>query len=296
MDDIVSAKAIDPTQVVFGDPIVLSSGGKSVRVHRMDPVKGRVDLVVQTPEMFCPFGLTNWNADKAGLPPSYSFELSFKDMDTRPALQAWADKLRAIDEQAISAGATNCMSWFKKQYKKDLVRELYTASFKVHEKYPARMKIKVPMRDGTMQCEVFNAQHEKVPIESMDLKGARITAIIQCSSAWIAGTNGFGITWKVVQMIVKPPSTITGFAFRPIDGDAIEGGYTVQADAAFGEGAGAPPVTTPLDDDSVPSDDDFDGGNAMNIADDGPPPADDEPVPPPAKVARRSKKATAGGA
>lgn len=44
-------------------------------------------------------------------------------------------------------------------------------------------------------------------------RGAQITALIQCTSVWFAGSK-FGLSWKGIQLRVdKLPDSIRGFAF-----------------------------------------------------------------------------------
>lgn len=278
---IIPAKDLSASAISFSDVRVLDSGGKSIYINRSTPDGQKVPLVVQTPEMYCPFGMTNW-ADKG--PPSWSFELSFKDMEDRPNLARFAENLQALDTAVIEAGQKNSQAWFKKRYNNsEILRELYTPTFKTHEKYPSRMKVKVPVRDNEFTCEVFNAKGERIELEGLEMKGARVTAIIQCTGVWMAGPK-FGVTWKLIQMVVVPPTSIKGFAFLSVDGDKISAGPEGGVPAAGGDfvmdGLDGAEVAVPDTDDDDDDNDADDGGDAA---------IDDlEPAPPAAKRGRRS--------
>jgi hypothetical protein len=203
--------------------------------------------------------------------------MSFKDMEDRPNLAKYATNLQLLDRLAIDTAKKNSQSWFKKRYNNvDIVRELYTPIFKTHEKYPARMKVKVPMRDNEFTCEVFDAKGKELDINAVEMKGARVTAIIQCTGIWIAGPK-FGMTWKLLQMVVVPPTSIKGFSFLTVEGDKIAG--APGEPAYVNESAhGAEPPVPDTDDDDDDLDDDRYAAHGADVDDvtDGADPGDNE--------------------
>ena len=53
------------------------------------------------------------------------------------------------------------------------------------------------------------------------IKGAKVVCLLQCGGVWIAGGK-FGVTWKVIQLQITPPSIISGFSIKNVKSDKID--------------------------------------------------------------------------
>jgi len=226
MDSIILPAQLDVKNIKYGNPRTLDNGGKMIYLSF-----NNAPIVLQTPEMIAPFGLSKWDNDKGeSTSTKYSLNLSFKGMDTRPVLKTFYDKMSELDEKLIDDGQINSFDWLKKKgVSRDVVKELYTklvsypvdkSTGEISTKYPPTFKLSIPWKDGAFQCEVYDSKRKLVDLLSLETKGARVTAIIQCLGLWaIAGK--FGCTWKVIQLKVVPPASIKGFAFKPDTDKAI---------------------------------------------------------------------------
>lgn len=219
MDSIVLPSDFDVSKISYSEPRTLDNGGKVIYVSY-----NKKKLIMQTPEMQAPFGLSKWNNDGASA-DKYSLDLSFKDKATRPVLSKFFDGLKALDSKLVEDGLANCQTWLKKQFKSlDVVEALYTPIIKhakdkngeVTDKYPPTFKMTIPFNGTNFTCDVYDGDRNQVDILSLETKGARVSAIVQCVGIWIAGTK-FGCSWKVLQMKVSPPARIKGYAFKEID-------------------------------------------------------------------------------
>lgn len=219
---IVLAKNFDINNVSYSEPRALESGGKIVYLSY-----NGTPLIMQTPVMSAPFGLSMWDND-GKVAPKYSLDLSFKGMDTSPQLRSFYDALENLDQRLVDDGFANQSSWFKgKKYgSRDIVEALYTTQIKYPkdrdtgertDKYPSTFKLGVPFRDGAFACDVFDDNKQPVDINTIETKGAHVTAIVQCTGIWFAGGK-FGASWRIVQMKVVPNKTaFVGYAFRDDD-------------------------------------------------------------------------------
>jgi hypothetical protein len=194
----------------------------------------RSPIVLQTPEMIAPYGVSNWNDDGKG-PDKYSLDLSFKGKEGRPNLSTFFEKMVELDKKLIQDGVDNSMTWLKKKYNSvDVVEALYTPMVKyakdkttgeITDKYPPVFKLKIPFVNSAFQCEVYDNKRKTVDlkqlIDSGAFKGAKVTAIIQCLGIWVAGGK-YGCSWKVLQMRVSPPQTIKGYAFKELEDDKVD--------------------------------------------------------------------------
>jgi hypothetical protein len=194
----------------------------------------RSPIVLQTPEMVAPYGVSNWNDDGKG-PDKYSLDLSFKGKEARENLNTFFEKMVALDKKLVQQGFENSMTWLKKKYSSvDVVEALYTSMVKyakdkntgeITDKYPPTFKLKLPYINGAFQCEVYDNKRNTVNLKELidngSLKGAKVTAIIQCTGIWVAGGK-YGCSWKVLQMKVSPPAAIKGYAFKEVEDDKVE--------------------------------------------------------------------------
>lgn len=221
MNSIVLPKNFDISKLTYGTPKALESGGKSIYI-----LYDGKPLVMQTPEMPVPFGMSKWAGDGKSA-DKYTLNMSFKNMAEKPSLKRFHDIMEALDDKLITDATVNSAQWLKKKYTStEIVKELYTPIVRVArdketgdvtDKYPPTFRCSVPCRNGTFTCEVYDKQRNPLDLNTVETKGSRITAIV-APTLWVAGGR-FGCTFRVVQLRVVPPATISGFAFKDMDDD-----------------------------------------------------------------------------
>ncbi len=224
MDSIMLPSKFDVSGVHYGTPRTNDNGGKTIYMSY-----NKSPIVLQTPEMFAPFGKQKWENDKGVA--KWTLDLSFKGMDTREQLKVFYDKMNEVDEKLIDDGVQNAFEWLKKKgASRDVVKALYTRLVRhpvdkntgeVTDKYPPTFKLTLPWKDGSFQCEVYDNSRKLVDLATLETKGARVTAIIQCLGIWVAAGK-YGCTWKVLQMRVVPPQSIRGYAFKEIEEAVVD--------------------------------------------------------------------------
>lgn len=229
MESIILPANLDVSNVTYSAPRTLDNGGRSIYV-----ALNRSPIVLQTPEMVAPYGVSNWNDDGKG-PDKYSLDLSFKGKEARENLNTFFEKMAALDKKLVRDGVENSMTWLKKKYNSaDVVEALYTPMVKyakdkttgeVTDKYPPTFKLKIPFNNGTFQTEVYDTKRNTLNmrelIDNGSFKGAKVTAIIQCLGIWVAGGK-YGCSWKVLQMRVSMPQAIKGYAFKELEDDKVD--------------------------------------------------------------------------
>jgi len=227
MDSICLPRNVNvEDDIVVGSLKTLNSGGKMGFVSN-----GGKKLIFQTPEMYAPFGVKEWVNDNDGS-KKYDLQLSFKDVEHRETLQQLKKFLEDTDNKIINEAFSNCQKWFGKKYKNvDVVSALFNESVKYYkdpetgdrsDKYPANYKLKLPYRDDEFKVEAYDNKQNKIDINTVQTKGAKITALVECSGVWVIGGK-FGISYKCIQLQIKPKQTISGFSFKNVEEDKIEG-------------------------------------------------------------------------
>jgi hypothetical protein len=230
MDTILIPNQIDLSKIKYGAVKTNPIGGKSIYVSHNNST-----MLIQTPEMRSPFGLSKWDKKEKGADGvekdsfKYDLLLGFDGMESREMLNTFYNKMSELDTKLIADGMENSMNWLgKKMTSTEVVEELYTPLVRqsrdkntgeINNKYPANFKISVPYRDGKFQCTAYGPNKKEIDLSTVNLQGARITVIIQCVGIWVVGKK-FGCSWKGVQMMINPKSNIPKFAFQNLENES----------------------------------------------------------------------------
>jgi hypothetical protein len=210
--NILRISDINFDEVTFSTPKSLDNGGKMIALYH----KGK-PLIMQTPNMDAPYGLSRFPSDKGG-DDKVSLDVSFKAGN-----QEFLEFMKKLDQKIVDEAFANGMPWFKKKFNtRDVVEALYTPLVKLYkdketgeasDKYPPTFKMAIPLKDGKYGVEVYDNNREKIDMADIELRNAAVTSIIQCNGVWVAGGK-FGCKFKAVQMKVSQKSSkISGYAF-----------------------------------------------------------------------------------
>ena len=217
MSSVVYSSTLDTSRITISALRSLNSGAKSAYLNY-----GGERLVMQSAvSMSVPFGLNC--ADKFG-PPTYSVELSFRGHEQRPEIKEFMQAMNSLDEFMLNEGVKNSKSWFKADLSRDVVKAFYTPLVKYSMdksgnvlSYPPNLKLKLPKNNDEFEAKFYDVNgtpYKGVPVEDLLVKGVQVTAIMECTGVWFAGSK-FGLTWKAKQIAVhKLPERISDFAFK----------------------------------------------------------------------------------
>jgi hypothetical protein len=222
---VVSPASFDVSNITISPPKLLPSNAKQAYLN----YDGR-SLTMQVGSLAVPYGLSVY--DKAG-PKKYSVDVSLRGYEgENPKVKAIYDSFAALDEYMIQQGVKNSKLWFKSEMSREIIKAFYTPCVRFSKDadgnpkpYPPTLKIALKQRDDKFETHVYDDKKRPmtdIPMEDILVKGAQITALIQCTGVWFAGTK-FGLSWKAVQIRAdKVPDSIRGFAFIDDGGDSSE--------------------------------------------------------------------------
>jgi hypothetical protein len=234
VDDIIS-------RISFSEPEVNSqSSNSTIRVYITDEQGEQKNLVVETPWMKCPFGVSVFEAQsRKGSPyKKYSLPVSFHKQETDEKQQVYKRFLELLDEKLIDAGHENAGAWLKqKGQPKAVIKAFYTGMLRYSknpdgspsDRYPPNTKYKLPAyrNDGpegdvTFSTQVFSSQDKDARMTVTDIaKGAQVKNLVECTGIWVV--NGkFGVGWRSLQMRVKNPESRNTYAFQEDSDDEDE--------------------------------------------------------------------------
>lgn len=223
---IMNAADFNPkTDITFADPKVNpKTSGKSVGIIN-NKTKSSLKLRF-------PLSLT-WGAqlytDPSSGRESYSMSIQFPG-DGYKTLQTdkWFANMTAMEDVVLTHVMTNWKKFFNKPApSKEAAEVLYTRSLKysrdpntgeINTTKSPTMKVKLGYWDNKFDCEIYSPEGKMLysqethpnssPVELIP-KASQTAVIVQCGGIWFAGGK-FGVTWKLLQAVVKPKPTMKG--------------------------------------------------------------------------------------
>ena len=211
----------------YGAPRVNARGGKSIKVN---DARGNT-LTLSTP-LILTWGVNKMVDEDTGR-VSYTMALQFpSEQYANASTTEFFEKMRALESKILDDAVTNRKAWFNKP---KMSREVAEALFTPMLRYPKdkmtgepdydrmpTMKIKIPFWEGKFNVELYNMDRtslfsggmcdDSTPFESFIPKTSHVAAVIQCQGLWFAAGK-FGVTWRLVQAIVRQPVRIKGGCF-----------------------------------------------------------------------------------
>lgn len=230
---IISGTTFNPnTDVKYAKVKVNNSGGKSVGV--LNASTNSV-LNIQTPLMLT-WGV-NENVDKkTGEVQSYSMALQFpSDEYKTPGVSKFFAALQQLEAKIKQDAITHSKEWFGKAMSAEVIGAIFNPVLSYsknpatgepdHTKNPT-LRIKLPFYDGEWKgIEIYDSNSNalfpnsdgKSP-KDLIVKGSDAALIITCGGLWFAG-GSFGITWRLVQAVLKPKPSLRGKCHITLDED-----------------------------------------------------------------------------
>lgn len=210
---VILSSNFDPSAIKFSPVEKNKKGGKIVYLGLDESAKTRI--VIQTPAMVLPFGITPYQESPGGDIQSYSMDMSFRNADTDPKVAEFQKKVEDLDALLIKAAQDNCEEWFGPNMKKDLVPEFYRKLINnKNPQYPPVLKVKVGVGiNGEPAAQFYDENRAPVGIEYLS-KGTVVKMIVELSSVWFVNKT-FGATFRLAQAaVVTKPRRLQGYAFQ----------------------------------------------------------------------------------
>lgn len=231
---IINGHSFNPMRdIAYNKPRVNKVGGKSVGILNKHSSR---QLMLSTPLMLT-WGI-NRRVDEQTGKESYDMALQFPQEgyttdQTTHFLTAMQDFENGVKEAAIA----NSKTWLNKASLTDAHMEVMfhpmlqwpknkETGEHDHTRAPT-LKVKLDFWDSNFNCEIYDMNKEQLFPNPSDLtvspcdlvgKASNVACIIKCGGVWFA--NGkFGVTWKLVQAVVKPKASIRGKCFIELTTD-----------------------------------------------------------------------------
>jgi len=210
---VILYKNFDASALTCGELTKNKAGGNQVALIYNG---NRQRIVLQTPKLAAPFGVSEYVPDNNIGPIKYSLDASFKGVDSDKRLAAFYETVRQIDDRMIDLAVENSLTWFGKKMSKEVVEELYRPLIKPSkqpDKYAPTIKFKI-RNNPNQSIEVFNTNRDRFDIREFQ-SGSTVKCIVDFAPVWFVNKQ-FGLTMTLIQLKVVslPVGKLQGFAFQ----------------------------------------------------------------------------------
>ena len=251
---ITDWRTFDPKRdLVFHEPKQNSHRGFGIKLQVSRDGQA-IDMYHQTPVLRMPFAIGEMEGDygkkyEATFSfPGYQYDENAPGQSVFPGdpeMEAYHRFLHGWDEFNLNLAASKTKEWFKKQYSKEVIKELYKYQLKESsepEKYSQLFRTKVPFRYDNFNCSFYDSKGNAIGSDQIT-RGSKVIALVKTTSMWFAG-KGFGVSHQVEQLMVMDEETFTGCAIM-VDGKVPVPETPSEHDGAAAddvEGGGDPPL------------------------------------------------------
>jgi hypothetical protein len=198
-------------------PKVNEKGGKSIMLIS-DQTKRALHL--NTP-LLMTWGIADFCDDQGNSDGKYKMSLNFPNPEYKTKdSDEFLKKMIEFQEQILDDAVNNSELWWGEKMSRELVKHTFfpflkypkdKTTKKVDLSRPPSMSVKVPCYDDKWDVELYDTKYNQIfpsddsaltPVDFVP-KLSKVASTIQCTGVWIGG-KGWGLTWKLIQAVVKP--------------------------------------------------------------------------------------------
>ena len=210
----------------YMQPKVNDRGAKTINLISTQTNRA---LSVQTPLMMT-WGISDFVDEKTGESDGkYTMSLNFpNDQYRKPATDEFLKKLIDFENQVLDDAVKNSEIWFGEEMSRDVLKHTFfpvlkyvkdKQTKKIDKTKPPAIRAKIPNYNGRWSIEIYDtssnmlfpdSKNENITPIDLVPKQSNVACVLQCGGIWFGG-KGWGVTWKVIQLVVKPKEVISVF-------------------------------------------------------------------------------------
>jgi len=224
---VLDVNAWTPTAFKFMPPKVNDKGGKSINVVSTQTNRS---LHVSTP-LLTTWGISDFVDPQTGESDGkFQISLTFPNESyATKNTEMFLDKMKQLEASIIEAAAKNSELWWGESLDIGILKHTFFPTLKYPKvkgtKKPDLTKMpninaKVPFyeKENRWNVEIYDTTGNLMfPCENEELTPSHFVprlsgaaCVLQCGGIWIGG-KGWGVTWKLVQAVVKPKEIMSVF-------------------------------------------------------------------------------------
>lgn len=214
----------------YMQPRVSDRGAKSVSIISTQTNRS---LHITSPRMMT-WGISDYVDEHGVSDGRFTMSLVFpsEEYKTEESTQ-FLDKLKDFENRILDDAVKNSELWFGEEMSREVAKHTFFPFLKYSKdkvtkkidttKSPS-LRAKVPNYNGKWAVELYDTNHNCIyPCENENLtpvdfvpKKSNCACVLQCGGLWFGG-KGWGVTWKLIQAVVKPPQVVSVFGKCHID-------------------------------------------------------------------------------
>ena len=211
-----------PSAIKYMAPKINEKGGKAINIISKQTNRS---LHISTPLMMS-WGISDFIDEKGDSDGKYSISLQFPNNEYANAnTNAFLQKIKDFENQILDDAVKNSELWFGEEMSREVCKHSFFPILKYSKNKdtkridlskPPSIRAKVPFYNGKWAVELYDTQSNLIfPCENEHMtpvdfvpKMSNVACVLQCGGLWIGG-KGFGVTWKMIQSVVKPREVIS---------------------------------------------------------------------------------------
>ena len=215
----------NPAAIKYMAPKTNERGGKSINMISKQTNRS---LHISTP-LLMTWGIADFVDSQTGESDGkYSLTLAFpNDEYSNPSVRAFLQKLKDFETQILNDAVVNSEAWWGEEMQLAVCKHTFFPFLKYSRTKdgkkldytkPPSIRAKVPYYDGKWNVELYDTKSNLIfpstqahltPVDFVP-KQSQIACVLHCGGIWIGG-KGWGLTWKLVQGVVKPREIVSVF-------------------------------------------------------------------------------------
>lgn len=219
---ILTTEEWSPSKSKFMQPKVNDRGGKSINLISTQTNRS---LHLSTPLMMT-WGISDYVDEKGEADGKFTMTLNFPNSDfANLATNTFLEKLKEFENYIIDEAVKHSETWWGQEMSREIVKFNFFSFLKYGKdkitkktdySRPPSIRAKVPFYENKWAVEIYDTNKNRIfPCEQEHLtpidfvpKMSNVACILQCGGIWIGG-KGWGLTWKLIQCVVKPKEIVS---------------------------------------------------------------------------------------
>lgn len=203
-------------------PKINDRGGKSISMVSKQTNRS---LHISTP-LLMTWGVSDFVDEKGESDGKYSMSLNFPNKEySTSSTDLFLQKLKDFENQILDDAVQNSELWWGEEMSREVAKHTFFPFIKYSKNKdtkkidltkPPSIRAKVPYYDGKWAVEIYDTKSNMIfPCDNDNLtpvdfipKMSSVACVLQCGGIWIGG-KGWGLTWKLIQCVVKPREIVS---------------------------------------------------------------------------------------
>lgn len=221
---VLSVPEWNTSSIRYMQPKVNERGGKSISIIS---TQSNRSLHLSTPLMMT-WGISDFVDEKGESDGKFSMSLNFPNADfSTPAADEFLNKLKQFENQILDDAVKNSEAWFGEEMSREVAKHTFfpflkyskdKLTKKIDTTKPPSIRVKVPNYNNRWGVEIYDTSSNRIfPCDNENMtpmdfipKKSNVACVVQCGGLWFGG-KGWGLTWKLVQCVVKPQEVVSVF-------------------------------------------------------------------------------------